>query len=85
MTAQALQMMREIHSRGADGIQVRMLWCERNERVTVAVDDTKTGDAFAIEVRNGDRAMDIFHHPFAYAPSRAVPTSKPGFALAHAA
>jgi hypothetical protein len=84
MTAHTLQMMREVHSRRGDGIQVRMLWCERDERVTVAVDDTKSGDAFAIDVRKGERAMDVFLHPFAYAASRAVPLT-PTYPLADAA
>lgn len=66
MTAQILQTMRELHSRSGDGIHVRLLWSQHDERVAVAVDDTKTGDAFAIEVRKGQRALDVFHHPFAY-------------------
>jgi hypothetical protein len=67
MTAQILTTTRELHSRVSDGLHVRMLWNEHDGRVTVAVADSKTGDAFAVEVREGDRAMDVFHHPFAYA------------------
>lgn len=67
MTAEIVQTMRELHSRQSDGIHVRLLWCALKERVTVTVDDTKTGDAFAIEVHEGERAMDVFEHPFAYA------------------
>jgi hypothetical protein len=67
MTAQILTTTRELHSRVSDGIQVRMLWNEHDGRVTVAVADSKTGDAFAVEVRDGERAMDVFHHPFPYA------------------
>jgi hypothetical protein len=33
----------------------------------VAVNDTKTGDAFELPVRDGDRALDVFRHPYAYA------------------
>ena len=33
----------------------------------MAVADSTTADAFVVEVREGERAMDVFHHPFAYA------------------
>jgi hypothetical protein len=59
--------MRELNSRTNDGIQVRLLWCEIEDRVTVAVDDVKTGQAFTVDVRTDQRAMDVFNHPFAYA------------------
>ena len=36
----------------------------------VAVSDTKTGESFAIEVGTDQSALDVFHHPFAYAGSR---------------
>lgn len=44
--------------------------------MTVAVTDTKTGDAFELPVREGERALDVFHHPYAYAAApqrRRVP------------
>ena len=75
MTDQMLQSMRELYSRITDGIHVRLMWCERHNRVAVAVDDTKTGDAFAVEVRPGDSALDAFHHPFSYAAWRGVETA----------
>jgi hypothetical protein len=64
MTAQILTTTRELHSRVSDAIHIRMLWNEHDRRVTVAVADSKTGDAFAVEVREGDRAMEVFHHPY---------------------
>jgi hypothetical protein len=77
MTAQILHTMRELHSRTVDGIHVRMLWHERDGRVTIAVADDKTGDAFAVEVREGERAMDVCHHPYAYAAWRGMETHTP--------
>lgn len=74
MTAQLLDTMRELHSRINDGIRVRMLWSEHDGRVAVAVSDARTGDEFAIEVRRGERALDVFHHPYAYAACRGVDT-----------
>lgn len=33
----------------------------------MAVSDSKTRKTFELEVRHGDRALDVFHHPYAYA------------------
>ncbi len=60
-------MTRELDGRITDGIHVRLLWNPRDDRVSVAVSDTKTGDAFELPVRDGDRALDVFRHPYAYA------------------
>jgi hypothetical protein len=65
---------RELQSRVNDGIHVRLLWCERNGRVWVAVTDTNTREAFSVLVGDGDRALDVFHHPYAYAASQGVDT-----------
>jgi hypothetical protein len=61
--------MRELDHRRNDGIDVRLLWNEIDDRVTVAVFDAKTGDAFEIDVE-GHEARDAFHHPYAYAAFR---------------
>jgi hypothetical protein len=58
---------REIDRRSGGGIDVRMLWRQHDNRVIVAVQDTRTGDEFALEVRDGERALDVFQHPYAYA------------------
>ena len=63
--------MRGLHSRSADGIQVRLLWNERDDATIVAVADTKAGEDFTVEVRQDDRPLDVFHHPYAYAAARA--------------
>ena len=67
MSAPTTTSMREVHSRTNDGIHVRMLWCEDDGRVVVAVDDTRTGQAFSVEVPEHTRALEVFNHPFAYA------------------
>ena len=33
----------------------------------IAVNDFKNGDMFSVEVPEGKRPLDVFHHPFAYA------------------
>jgi hypothetical protein len=54
----------------SDGIKVRLLWRVHDDRLLVAVSDGRTGDAFSVEVREGERALDVFHHPYAYAATR---------------
>jgi hypothetical protein len=74
MTVHTLHTMRELDRRQSDGIHVRLLWGEHDGRLAVAVADTKTGDAFVVDVRDGDSALDVFHHPFAYAAWQRVDT-----------
>jgi hypothetical protein len=71
-------LTRELDHRVSDGIDVRMLWRRHDDRVLVAVSDRRTGEAFSIEVADGERAVDVFQHPFAYAacrPARATPAA----------
>jgi hypothetical protein len=62
--------LRELDHRAGDGIDVRLLWRPHDDRVLVAVADAKTGEAFTLVVGPGERALDVFHHPFAYAGDR---------------
>ena len=77
MTARLAHTTQELESRSNNGIDVRLLWSEYNNRVLVSVADAKTGDGFAIEVSEGERAMDVFHHPFAFAAWRNMEMSAP--------
>ena len=61
---------RELDSRCADGLEIRLLWRETDGRILVEVSDRKTGEVFELRVRDGDRALDVFHHPYAYAARR---------------
>jgi hypothetical protein len=65
---------RELDTRSSDGIEVRLLWRPCDNNVSVAVNDTKTGEAFQLEVRPGQRALDVFHHPYAYATGLLTPS-----------
>lgn len=58
---------RELDSRTGDGIHVQLLWHPLDGHVSVAVNDTKTGEAFELEVRYGQHPLDVFRHPYAYA------------------
>jgi hypothetical protein len=70
-----LLTMRELHHRTSDGIHVRLLWCEEAGELVVSVTDARTGAAFSVDVRDGERPLDVFHHPFAYAAWHGVDTS----------
>lgn len=70
----------ELAYRANDGIYVTMFWDAVSDRVTVAVTDSKTDDAFEVLVAPGERAMDVFHHPYAY---RAVREDRSGARLVH--
>jgi hypothetical protein len=74
--------LHELDHRRIDGIEVTMFWESSTDRVTVAVNDLKGGEAFEILVLPGEKAMDVFHHPFAYAAS--ADRKRPP-AIAHAA
>jgi hypothetical protein len=68
--------LRELAHRRNDGIDVTMLWDSASDQVTVSVNDAKSGEAFEILVAPGERALDVFHHPFAYAAYRQA-TKRP--------
>ena len=58
---------RELDSRSADGVQVRLLWHPDDGHVSVEVHDNKTCETFELHVCDNELALDVFHHPFAYA------------------
>jgi hypothetical protein len=67
MTADTLTSIRELDCRVTDGIRVRLLWSQHDDRLWVSVMDTRRSTAFRLEVAPGERPLDVFHHPFAYA------------------
>jgi hypothetical protein len=77
MTPETLTSVRELDSRVSDGIQVKLLWCECDGRLWVTVVDEKSRDAFCVEVREHDRPLEVFHHPFAHAGYRGIMTTPP--------
>ena len=66
-------LTRELDHRESDGIEVRLLWRAHDDAVLVAVSDSRSGDAFTIEVLPGERPTDVFRHPYAYADARRAP------------
>jgi hypothetical protein len=74
MTVQIPTSMRELHSRVNEGVHIRLLWCENDGRLAVAVTDTRSCEAFSIEIRDEEDALDVFNHPFAYAAWHGIKT-----------
>jgi hypothetical protein len=67
--------LRELDHRTSDMIDVWLLWRENDNAVLVSVADDKTGDRFRIEVRDGERPLDVFNHPYAYAAWHGIETN----------
>jgi len=63
---------RELDSRASGGVHVRLLWHPRDGHVSVAVEYIKTGESFVLLVQDGERPLDVFRHPYAYAASRGL-------------
>jgi hypothetical protein len=62
----------ELASRNSNGISVRLLWSRSTNLVTVAVDDPANDDCFELVLDEGERALDVFEHPYAHAAARGV-------------
>jgi hypothetical protein len=61
----------ELDYRANDGVEVWLLWTRQENRLFVLVVDTKADDSFEIDV-DAARAVDAFHHPYAYAAANGI-------------
>lgn len=78
-----MQCVRELAHRAGDGIEVSLLWHETEGRLTVICTDERTADWFTLDA-DPENALDVFHHPFAYAAQRGVEYSVPARAYTSA-
>lgn len=62
----------ELSSRSGDGVDVALLWQRCDNTAFVAVSDHRTGEKFVLDVQENDNALDMFHHPYAYAAHRRI-------------
>ena len=83
MPVESLASMRELDYRFVNGLQVQLWWDPETSCVWVSVRDARTESQFLIEVREGERPMDVFHHPFAYAPSQRLAAALAGASPAY--
>ena len=58
--------LRELDRRSNGGIVVALLWNPSSNRLVVTVWSEREGEWFDIPV-DADEALDVFHHPYAYA------------------
>ena len=56
---------RELAHRAGNGIEVSLFWDKVGDTLSLEVYDAKYDQLFEAEVPR-DRALDAFHHPFAY-------------------
>ena len=64
-------LTRELLVREADGIEVSLVWRRGADTLAVVVNDERGGTSFELDAPR-DRALDVFHHPFAYAAAQGV-------------
>jgi hypothetical protein len=65
MSATATHKRRELAHRASNGIEVSLFWDKVGDTLTLEVYDAKTDEYFELDVPR-DRALDAFHHPYAY-------------------
>ena len=66
------ERMSELSSRFGNGVRVALLWRQRDNTAVVVVVDHHNGETFLLDVHDTDSALDMFHHPYAYAAHRRV-------------
>jgi hypothetical protein len=71
LTTTSVTERRELAHRTSHGTEVTLLWSKPSNRVTIALLDSHSAEAFEFEV-DGSAALDAFNHPFAYAATNQV-------------
>jgi hypothetical protein len=71
MKADSTSTWTELANRSSDGLDVTLVWTKRDGRdeVVVRVTDVREGESFEIPAEPA-RALDVYHHPFAYQDMR---------------
>jgi hypothetical protein len=67
---------RELAQRVDGGFAITLYWNEHDNTTSVDVHHHATGETISFAVA-GDRALDAFHHPFAYLAAAENPASPP--------
>ena len=73
MTEQPTIKWTELAHRVSDGVDVTLVWVHGNgvDEAVVSVYDSREGSYFELTVES-QRALDAYHHPFAYRDPTAV-------------
>jgi hypothetical protein len=64
-------LTQELLIREADGIEVSLVWRRDADTLAVVVNDERLGASFEVEAPR-ENALDVFHHPFAYAAVQGI-------------
>ena len=62
----AAETIAELAYRESHGITISLQWSRRSNRLRVVVEDSQRGESFTLPARP-DNALEVFHHPYAYA------------------
>jgi hypothetical protein len=62
----------ELATRESSGVTVTLLWTRSTNLLTVAVADAASDEYFELDLAPHERALDVFHHPFAHAAARGL-------------
>jgi hypothetical protein len=65
---------RELAHRSSNGIDVSLYWDKVGDTLSLEVYDAKSDEVFELDVPR-DRALDAFHHPYAYLAAADARTS----------
>jgi hypothetical protein len=71
MDTATLKDLEELAHRATDGVEVTLFWNRITNRLTVVVDDARSGDLFELVV-TAQNALDAFNHPYAYAAHTGI-------------
>jgi hypothetical protein len=62
----------ELAVREQSGVAVTLHWVRATDVLFVSVVDRRSGEAFELVLQPDERALDVFHHPYAYAAARGL-------------
>jgi hypothetical protein len=62
----------ELATRESNGITVTLFWSRSTNLVTITVADAASDGYFELVLDEHERALDVFHHPFAHAAARGL-------------
>jgi hypothetical protein len=73
MTKQSTTTRMVLADRSSNGVEVTLVWAQRDgiDEVVVCVRDIRTGEHVEIPA-DPSRALDVYHHPFAYGDRGAI-------------
>lgn len=79
--AEVGQSNAELAVREENGISVALYWIRGTDVLFVSVVDRRTEEAFELVLEPDERALDVFHHPYAYAAVRGLDVGRPRLQL----